>query len=144
FSGTLIGNTVSRTVTIRNAGGPGAPSIMVDPAQMQITGPGAAQFTAQTTDSAPVTLAAGDSLVVMVRFTAADAAAKSAALQIPHTGANTRLTSRSPAPASRRFPRASASRRCMEKRHRDRRRCSGDPTIVYTSPHRMDSFTSTT
>ena len=91
FSGTLIGNTISKTVTLSNGGTAGDPSIVIDPQQMQIIGPHAAHFAVQTTSSSPVTLAPGETLVVTVRFTAVDAASKQATLQIPHSGANATL-----------------------------------------------------
>jgi hypothetical protein len=91
FPGTLIGNTVSKTVTLTNVGSSGDPSITVDPQQMQIVGNNAAQFSFSTPSNSPVTLAPGETLTVTVRFTAPDAAAKSATLRIPHTGTNSPL-----------------------------------------------------
>jgi hypothetical protein len=91
FAGTLIGNTVSKTFTLTNLGVAGDPSITIDPQQMQIVGANASQFSFQTTVNTPVTLAPGQSLVVTIRFTASDAALKSATIQIPHSGTNSPL-----------------------------------------------------
>jgi hypothetical protein len=92
FAGTLIGNTLSKTITLTNHGQSGDPAITIDPQAMQIVGSGAVHFSFQTTSADPVTLAPGETLVVTVRYTATDAALKSAALQIPHSGNNTPLT----------------------------------------------------
>jgi len=92
FTGTLIGNTVSKTFALANTGVAGDPSITIDPQEMQIVGANAGSFAFQTTTTTPVTLAPGETLVVTARFSATDATLKTAALQIPHSGDNSPLT----------------------------------------------------
>jgi PA14 domain-containing protein/Big-like domain-containing protein/malectin (di-glucose binding ER protein)/ASPM-SPD-2-Hydin domain-containing protein len=86
FGSTAVNTTQSRPVQLTNLGASGDPSISVTSAS--ITGANAAQFSAPFT---PVTLAPGASTTVNVSFTPTSAGAKSATLNVAHSGSNTPL-----------------------------------------------------
>src|SRR5215217_5941864 len=86
FGTMTVGATNSKSLQLTNLGGTGDPSIVVD--QTSITGTDALQFADTFDDAANVTLAPGASTTISVSFTPASAGAKSATLQIAHSGGN--------------------------------------------------------
>jgi hypothetical protein len=90
FGSTAVGTTQSKTVQVTNLGSSGDPSIVID--QTSITGTDAPQFSDTFDDAGNVTLAPGASTTISVSFTPASAGAKSATLQIAHSGTNSPVT----------------------------------------------------
>jgi Malectin domain/Kelch motif/Cep192 domain 4 len=89
FGTVTVGATSSKSLQLTNLGGTGDPSIVID--QTTITGTDALQFADTFDDAANVTLAPGASTTISVNFTPASAGAKSATLQIAHSGSNSPL-----------------------------------------------------
>jgi N-acetylneuraminic acid mutarotase len=89
FGTVTVGTTSSKSLQLTNLGGTGDPSIVID--QTTITGTDALQFADTFDDAANVTLAPGASTTISVSFTPASAGAKSATLQIAHSGSNSPL-----------------------------------------------------
>jgi hypothetical protein len=90
FGTTTVGSTQSKSVQLTNLGSSGDPSITIQ--QTSITGTDAAQFSDSYDDAANLVLAAGASTSVSVSFAPTSTGAKSATLQVAHSGANTPLT----------------------------------------------------
>jgi len=88
FGTVVTGNSVTETVTLTNLGGSGDADI--DVTGVSVTGADASEFSHDFSGS--TTLAPGESLDTQVTFTASDAQAKGATLEITHTGSNSPLT----------------------------------------------------
>jgi N-acetylneuraminic acid mutarotase len=86
FGTVQVGQTGARTLQLTNLGGSGDPDIVID--ATTITGSDASQFSDNFNDAGIVTLAPGQSTTITVNFTPAAAGAKSAALQVTHSGLN--------------------------------------------------------
>src|SRR5512132_1046299 len=89
FGTTAVGATSSKSLQLTNVGGTGDASIVID--QTTITGTDAVQFADSFDDATNVTVAPGASTTISVSFTPASAGAKSATLQIAHSGTNSPL-----------------------------------------------------
>jgi PA14 domain/Bacterial Ig-like domain/Malectin domain/Abnormal spindle-like microcephaly-assoc'd, ASPM-SPD-2-Hydin/Glucose / Sorbosone dehydrogenase len=89
FGAVAVNQTQTKQIQLLNLGGSGAPAIVVD--QTSITGTGAAHFTDSFNDAGNVTLAPGASTTVTVSFKPTTAGAKSATLNVVHSGANSPL-----------------------------------------------------
>ncbi len=92
FSGTLIGNSVTQSVTLTNLGESGDPALTIDPADLSITGTDAGLFTATLPGGSPIVLAPGDSTTLNITFAPTDATTKQAELLLPHSGDNSPLS----------------------------------------------------
>ena len=86
FGNVVVGQTDTRGVQLTNLGGAGAPNIVVD--ATTLTGTNANQFSDNFNDAANVTLAPGQSVTVLVDFEPTSQGAKSASLQVAHSGIN--------------------------------------------------------
>jgi hypothetical protein len=84
FGDATVGSAPTRSVTLTNAGGAGDPSIVVE--STAIGGTGADQFSDDFDDAGSVTLAPGASTQVTVRFAPTSVGAKTAVLQVGHSG----------------------------------------------------------
>ena len=90
FGGVAVGSSSgSRTVTFTNTG---ATSLTVDPSAVAVTGADAADFTVGSDQCSNQTLAPGDTCTVAVGFSPSATGARSATLEVTHSGLN------SPAP----------------------------------------------
>ncbi|MFC5970387.1 malectin domain-containing carbohydrate-binding protein [Halomarina salina] len=88
FGSVLTGDSEAKTVTVTNLGGSGDPSI--DVSGVSVTGPDADEFAAGGPSQG--SLAPGESATIPVTFIPADAQAKSATLEVSHSGSNSPLT----------------------------------------------------
>ncbi|MBW3549090.1 MAG: choice-of-anchor D domain-containing protein, partial [Actinobacteria bacterium] len=86
FGSVALNTTATQSLQLTNLGGAGDPSIVVD--ATSITGTDAAQFGDDFDDAANVTLAPGQSTNVAVNFTPTTSGAKSATLEVAHSGTN--------------------------------------------------------
>ncbi|MEX2111561.1 MAG: malectin domain-containing carbohydrate-binding protein [Pirellulales bacterium] len=89
FGNVTVGAGGQQSITLTNSGGSGAPSITIS--GTTISGTNANQFSDSFNDASPILLAPGQSTVVNVNFGPTSAGAKSASLQIAHTGSNNPL-----------------------------------------------------
>jgi hypothetical protein len=90
FGSTAVGSTQSKPVQLINLGSAGDPPITIQ--QTSITGPDATQFSDSYDDASNLALAPGASTTVSVSLAPTSAGAKSATLQVSHSGSNTPLT----------------------------------------------------
>ena len=88
FGSVVTGDSETNTVTLTNLGGDGDPSI--DISEVSVTGTDAGEFTVGTPSQ--TTLAPGESADVPVTFSPSSVDAKSATLEVTHSGSNSPLT----------------------------------------------------
>jgi hypothetical protein len=89
--GTLAnGASATQSVTLRNLGGTGEPTITLNTANLAITGPGASSYSVLNTGI--ITIAPGGTATVNVRFNPTSAGDKQASLALVHSGSNSPLS----------------------------------------------------
>jgi N-acetylneuraminic acid mutarotase len=88
FGQAIVGATGTRNVTVSNLGGAGDPSITLS--SSTVTGTNASDFAAPL--AAPVTLAPGASTTITVSFTPGALGARTASVQLAHSGASSPLS----------------------------------------------------
>ena len=90
FGTVLVGQSANQNVVLTNLGGLSDPSVVVD--ATTITGVNASEFTDSFNDASSLTLAPGQSTTIAVQFAPTSGGAKSAALEIVHSGNNSPIT----------------------------------------------------
>ena len=90
FGTVLVGQSANQNVVLTNLGGSSDPSVVVE--ATTITGVNASEFTDSFNDASSVTLAPGQSTTIAVQFAPTSGGAKSAALEIVHSGNNSPIT----------------------------------------------------
>ena len=90
FGTVLVGQSANQNVVLTNLGGSSDPSVVVD--ATTITGVNASEFTDSFNDASSLTLAPGQSTTIAVQFAPTSGGAKSAALEIVHSGNNSPIT----------------------------------------------------
>jgi hypothetical protein len=89
FGSVTVGASQSKAVQVTNLGASGDPSIVIE--STAITGTNASQFSDSFNDASSVTLAPRESTTISMTFAPTSSGAKSATLEISHSGANTPL-----------------------------------------------------
>lgn len=92
FGPVAAGSSTTRSVTVRNRGESGDPTISITHADVAVTGDDASAFSLTTESGGDVDLDPGDTERIDVEFAPSDDAEKTATLEVPHSGANSPVT----------------------------------------------------